>query len=128
MHQFAFTSFTHSLEDKEIAIQRLDDEIQSLTARLCFLKSERNTFAITSTLPDEILTKIFATIQAACRNRGFDWNSSSTLQAWLPITHVSRHWRKVALQSSQLWCQIDALPEPAIREFLVRSAGRRLSV
>ncbi|TFK66751.1 hypothetical protein BDN72DRAFT_843836 [Pluteus cervinus] len=126
MHQIPFA---HNPEAKDLAIQRLDDEIRSLTIRLCLLKSQRNTFTITSSLPDELLGEIFAIVQTACKDIVSGLSSpSSELQAWLPITHVSRHWRKVALESSQLWCQIDALPEPAIREFLVRSAGRRLFV
>ncbi|TFK66096.1 hypothetical protein BDN72DRAFT_844724 [Pluteus cervinus] len=116
MHQLPFA---HNPKAKKIVIQRLDDEIRSLTVRLCLLKSRRNTCTITSNLPDEFLGELFATVQADCKDRVSGRSLLSTeLKAWLPISHVSRHWRRVALQSSRLWCQIDALPGPAIREFL----------
>ncbi|TFK65660.1 hypothetical protein BDN72DRAFT_962350 [Pluteus cervinus] len=68
------------------------------------------------------ISEIFVLVQAD-RDRG-----ASMIDLWLQVTHVSQHWRKVALECVELWCQIGSLPEAAIREFLVRSGGRSLSV
>ncbi|TFK63491.1 hypothetical protein BDN72DRAFT_963882 [Pluteus cervinus] len=125
MHQ----TLTSIPEAHEIAIQKLDDEIRSLTEKLCHLKSQRNGFSITHSLPIEILTEIFVLTQAARYTLPeTPVLPASILRMWLPVTHVSRHWRKVALNCSELWREIGPLPEAAIREFLVRSGGRSLSV
>ncbi|TFK66117.1 hypothetical protein BDN72DRAFT_962002 [Pluteus cervinus] len=121
----------HTPESREVAIQKLDQEIQSLNERICLLKAQRNTFSITYTLPAETVGEIFAIVQAKCKYNVMSWSTDepfATLQQWLPITHVSQRWRKVALECSQLWCEIDALPEPAISTFLARSRGRNLVV
>ncbi|TFK63488.1 hypothetical protein BDN72DRAFT_826582 [Pluteus cervinus] len=107
-------------EAREIAIQKLDDEIRSLTERLYHLKCQRNTYSITYTLPIEVLSEIFLLTQA---DRG-----ASMIDLWLQVTHLSQHWRKVALECAELWCEIGSLTEAAIQAFLARSGGRSISV
>ncbi|TFK61955.1 hypothetical protein BDN72DRAFT_882896 [Pluteus cervinus] len=118
-------------EPSEITIQKLDSEIQYLAEQLYLLKAQRNGFTLTYALPDEILSEIFAIAQVYCKVKTRSRSQSqsfSVLREWLPITHVSQHWRMVALECSQLWCEIINLPEPAIPVFLGRSRERNLSV
>ncbi|TFK66107.1 hypothetical protein BDN72DRAFT_961993 [Pluteus cervinus] len=113
-------TFTELPEPKEIVIERLDNEIQVLTERLCLLKSQRNSLSVTYTLPVELLSEIFAIVQTKSKDSGNQPASKerfAVLRRWLPITHVSHYWRTVALDSSQLWFEIDELPAPAIETF-----------
>ncbi|TFK66101.1 hypothetical protein BDN72DRAFT_880493 [Pluteus cervinus] len=123
-------SSTQTPESKEVAIEKLDNEIRVLTELLCRLKAQRNTFSLPYTLPDEILCEIFAIVQAhfKLKSRGDPQNQICQIFQWLPITHVSGHWRQVALACSQLWCEIANLPEAVIPIFLGRSGNRNLSV
>ncbi|TFK66100.1 hypothetical protein BDN72DRAFT_844726 [Pluteus cervinus] len=123
-------SSTQTPGSKEVAIEKLDNEIRILTEQLRRLKAQRNTFSLTHTLPDEILCEIFAIVQVYCKikTKGGHQNRPHSVLQWLPITHVSRRWRQVALACSQLWCSIVGLPEPAIPVFLGRSGDRNLSV
>ncbi|TFK64368.1 hypothetical protein BDN72DRAFT_861416 [Pluteus cervinus] len=111
-------AFSNSSATRQMDIKHIDDEIQSLTQQIQRLKSRRNSLSITSTLPIEIITEIFIIIQIQTYNPN---NPTSTLRLWLPITHVCRHWRALALECSHLWSLIYSLPEAGIREFLARS-------
>jgi hypothetical protein len=51
------------------------------------LKSRRNSLAAISRLPPEILSKIFVCCAA----------TSGLTMDWVKATHVSRHWRTVAM-------------------------------
>ncbi|TFK66106.1 hypothetical protein BDN72DRAFT_844733 [Pluteus cervinus] len=116
---------------KQTVIEKLDDEIRSLTARLSVLRSERNSFSTTYTIPIEILEEIFTIVRGEYGQEvEMPWGSRFRKCPWLPITCVSQHWRKVALECPQLWCDIHigTLPTPTIKTFLERSRGRGLSV
>ncbi|KAJ8473501.1 hypothetical protein ONZ45_g16272 [Pleurotus djamor] len=75
-----------------IAAQELDDkELALLEAAIRATKTRRNTHSAISHLPDEILSLIFAQCQAKSRLR---------------IHQVCTHWRRVALNTPQLWTRI----------------------
>ncbi|TFK63489.1 hypothetical protein BDN72DRAFT_847572 [Pluteus cervinus] len=122
--------FTNAPKAKQAAIEKLDNDIRSLAERLRLLKLQRNSLSVTYTLPTEVLSKIFTITQIACRE-SFAYLLShpfAETRTWLSMTHVSQHWRNVALECSELWCEIDLLPETAVRSFLLRSKRRGLEV
>ena len=55
------------------------------------------------TLPVELLARIFQVVQFSL---GVPDNELLPYPAWLPITHVCRYWRTVALSHAQLWTSI----------------------
>ncbi|TFK60729.1 hypothetical protein BDN72DRAFT_850282 [Pluteus cervinus] len=125
------TSIPQIPASKQIVIERLDVEIRSLTERLCLLKSERNSLSNTYTLPPEILAEIFTIVQEECGYSNSEPRRGMFVQCtWLSMTCVSRHWRQVAIECPQLWCDIrvGTLPPPTIQMFLARSGGRNLYV
>jgi hypothetical protein len=80
------------------AIRLLDIQIANLHESIRILNSQRNTHLPISTLPVEILTKIFLLHQH---------NDVQTLRLdWIGITHVSQRWREIALNFSGLWIHI----------------------
>ncbi|TFK66730.1 hypothetical protein BDN72DRAFT_843817 [Pluteus cervinus] len=127
---------------KLTSIGKLDDEIQSLTTRLCVLKSERNSLTITYTIPAEILAEIFIVVRRGSGHQdnsdsGSEYSSRSSSDRgglgksiWPSMTYVSQHWRRVALECPQLWCDIrvGTLTALAIQTLLERSGGTSLSV
>ncbi|TFK71319.1 hypothetical protein BDN72DRAFT_936244 [Pluteus cervinus] len=77
--------------------QQIDSEIESLYARIRFLKSRRNQLAPVSQLPPELLLRIFFFTQELallCPKSYYEW---------LAVSRVSTHWRDVALGTSALW-------------------------
>ncbi|ETW76406.1 hypothetical protein HETIRDRAFT_480534 [Heterobasidion irregulare TC 32-1] len=79
--------------------EAIDSEIRALKARLAILKSQRNTVALISQLPTEILTHILSLLRLDGRH------DSSRLKA----THVCRRWREVALACPYLWSEVTSL-------------------
>jgi hypothetical protein len=74
--------------DPEEAQRLIDKEI-------LVLKTQWNTYARISRLPNKILVEIFATLQ------GHD--NIINVQAWHHVAHVCQHWRCVSLESASLW-------------------------
>jgi len=70
-------------------MQRLEDSMR-------ILKSRRNVLAPISRLPPEMLAKIFSF-------RAVESAESPNPLEWIRISHVSRHWRAVALDCPSLW-------------------------
>ncbi|TFK66756.1 hypothetical protein BDN72DRAFT_961539 [Pluteus cervinus] len=133
---------TQTPASKLAEIEKLDDEIRSLTIRLCILKSERNSLTTTYALPAEILGEIFTVVQEESRyhdDSDSDLDDSSRTRSsssvhgqfsWLSVTCVSQHWRRVAVECPQLWrdIRVGTYPAPIIQTFLERSGGTSLSV
>ncbi|KJA18032.1 hypothetical protein HYPSUDRAFT_45620 [Hypholoma sublateritium FD-334 SS-4] len=76
--------------------QRLIDETTSGESLATFLAPsyQRNCLASISQLPPEILFLIFSFVKLYYRVNSL---------AWIQITHVSRYWRSVAIDSPTLW-------------------------
>ncbi|KAI0734310.1 hypothetical protein C8Q72DRAFT_461307 [Fomitopsis betulina] len=76
-------------------------------------------------IPPELLSEIF--LHTAGHRA--DPARPPPLRNWIYVTHVCRHWRETALQSTALWSRVvlPALPE-RITEFLVRSKDVPLSM
>ena len=93
-----FSRPTSSMDPEE-AQRLIDEEIR-------VLKTRRNTYARISRLPNEVLAEIFAVLRKSiggyCR-----------VLAWHHVTHICRHWRRVALEFATLWTS----PPTALHEY-----------
>lgn len=68
------------------------------------------------TLPIELLAYIFLFCTKVLKDPTLPY------PAWLPITHVCRHWRTVALTHAKLWTSIDpGLSSQWVKVFMERS-------
>jgi hypothetical protein len=102
------------------AIRLLDIQIANLHESIRILNSQRNTHLPISTLPVEILTKIFLLHQH---------NDVQTLRLdWIGITHVSQRWREIALNFSGLWIHIPFHHPKWAKEMIARSQHASLIV
>ncbi|KJA15237.1 hypothetical protein HYPSUDRAFT_48554 [Hypholoma sublateritium FD-334 SS-4] len=106
--------------------QRLIDKaIEEHLAAVQVLRYQRNCLASISQLPPEILSRIFSWAKFPLRT--YSWQPHNPL-AWIKITHVSTHWRSVAMNTPMLWD--DPPPEngPWVVEMLKRSKAVGLTV
>ncbi|KAF5313077.1 hypothetical protein D9619_003530 [Psilocybe cf. subviscida] len=94
----------------EEAAQRVDTQILQYLDLIQDLKSQRNALMPISQLPVEILGKIFHEVRGHLRNGQDDdtrfWTISSYSEPslkWVSVSHISRHWRKVAIDDASLW-------------------------
>ena len=81
--------------------EAIDFEIRTLETRLAIPKSQRNTVALISQLPTEILIHILSLLRLDDRYGG----DLSRLKA----THVCRRWREVALACPHLWSEVTSI-------------------
>ena len=105
------------LNEKAVDVVRrtIDKEIEKMEEVVRVLKARRNRLAAISRLPVEVLSEIFAW-------RATTHTSDSKQLEWIKeVTHVSRHWRVVAIGCSRLWTSI-VFSRPAwVEEMLKRS-------
>ncbi|KAG5723409.1 hypothetical protein E4T56_gene13779 [Termitomyces sp. T112] len=99
----------------------IDQELQRLEDTIRALRSHRNVLAPISQLPPEMLSKIFAYRVAECAD------STNPLE-WIRVTHVSRHWRAVALDCPSLWGNLIFTRPRWSKEMLKRSKMASLFV
>jgi len=97
-------------------IRLLDIQIANLRQSIRILNSQRNTHLPISTLPVEILTKIFLLHQLNVTVQRLDW---------IGITHVSQRWREIALNSFRLWIHIPFHHPKWAKEMIARSQHAR---
>ncbi|KAJ8463130.1 hypothetical protein ONZ45_g17695 [Pleurotus djamor] len=97
----------------------IDDQIYQLHARICSLRTTRNTYARISQLPAEIIAEIFLHTKRAAElgptpytpyYADSDDISVSRERDWLQIVSVCTHWRNIALESPRLWSTIVLAP------------------
>ncbi|VDC03016.1 unnamed protein product [Peniophora sp. CBMAI 1063] len=88
----------------------------------------------TATIPDETLSHIFSCvrlIEPFSRDRSPRSRSvaETRLLGWIKITFVNRRWRRVAIDNSTFWTQLDGQLGPAwYKEFLRRSKDAPLAI
>jgi len=95
-----------------------DEEIDASRCLTRFLISSRNAHAPISSLPPELLARIFhfsALVEPP-------WSGMRKL-GWIGVTHVCQRWRQIALDDSTLWARIvgDSPSAEWISEALVRA-------
>ncbi|KZT65762.1 hypothetical protein DAEQUDRAFT_499247 [Daedalea quercina L-15889] len=82
-------------------------------------------------LPDDLLHDIFCAIASTCSHATQDGDVVSGSILVLPISHVCRYWRALALVSPRLWSFLHITTSsrvPMVREFLLRSQDAPLAV
>ncbi|TFK60890.1 hypothetical protein BDN72DRAFT_850181 [Pluteus cervinus] len=100
---------TQHFDTSDVAFTKIDGEIASLQENIRALLAFRNTFTLTYRLPPEVLTRIFL----QCTS----WPDQYKALRWIGITHVSQHWRNVAIGSPRLWSWIsNSYPKPIAEE------------
>ncbi|EDR14527.1 uncharacterized protein LACBIDRAFT_305207 [Laccaria bicolor S238N-H82] len=98
----------------DAARRRIDQDIEKMEGAIRALKSRRNSLAAISRLPPEILSKIFVCCAATYELPQLTMN-------WVKITHVSRHWRTVAIGCPHLWTMPVFARPRWVEEMLKRS-------
>jgi hypothetical protein len=93
------------------AVQRVDAQIQHHLDLVQDLKSQRNALMPISRLPTEIIARVFHEVRAGHNGHGrpngsYIWSAASPNEPslkWISVSHVSRHWRNVAINDANLW-------------------------
>ncbi|TFK66433.1 hypothetical protein BDN72DRAFT_844364 [Pluteus cervinus] len=80
---------------RDIERDNLDQQIAELEKTIQALKAKRNQLIPVSSLPLEVLTKIFFLVRSQAQE-----------YEWIIVTHVSHYWRAVALGAHALWTNI----------------------
>ncbi|TFK62652.1 hypothetical protein BDN72DRAFT_848436 [Pluteus cervinus] len=98
---------------REFAYQKIDAEISNLEDRIRALRTLRNSLSPISSMPPELLSRVFLYSCGLNESIGlfdnyFDEDgeeSEPDVHCWmrLTVTWVSRHWRQVAHGYPQLW-------------------------
>ncbi|KZV70324.1 hypothetical protein PENSPDRAFT_752643 [Peniophora sp. CONT] len=115
--------------DSEVAaIQAVLSEVQ--VHRQCQRRTwreQRNArLSATRYLPPELLGHIFMHLADISRETSQAHRLSSR---WIHVSHVCRHWRAIALNTSALWSEIStSMPRPCWDTFLARSRSSLLTV
>ncbi|KAJ7444625.1 hypothetical protein B0H11DRAFT_440597 [Mycena galericulata] len=134
------TNGTDFRTEKRNRLVEVRAQIYALQSSLELLKEEReeleeivdNFFYPISSIPDDILSSIF--FHCLPDN---DRGRPSRREAPLNLAGVSRHWRTVALSTSELWCSVDlsfvSLTETSetsvlLERWLSRAKSRPLSI
>ena len=98
-------------ETIDVARRRIDQDIEKMEEAIRALKSCCNSLAAISRLPPEILSRIFAaTIEPGLLTMD-----------WVEVTHVSCHWRTVAIGCPRLWTTLAFARPRWVEEMLKRS-------
>ncbi|TFK62473.1 hypothetical protein BDN72DRAFT_964533 [Pluteus cervinus] len=114
------------------AISKVDREICYLETRLRTLRELRNTIPPVSSLPTEILSRIFL----ICHNLDVEpdtngtvrWTPKQKAQARLFLSWVSHRWRTTAISYPDLWTFITKGNSEYTQACLIRSKGLDLAV
>ncbi|KZT65072.1 hypothetical protein DAEQUDRAFT_559354 [Daedalea quercina L-15889] len=90
------------------------------------LKTQLNTICPISVLPPEVLSEVFL-------HRAADWRVKKpyipVVHDWLPLSHVCKHWRSVALGCPALWSSLKVTGSCEwMAELLARSKRLPLTV
>jgi len=119
------TQRIHALQSLQDELSRSIGSLQIRAARL------RNQKVAVSRLPSDVLSIIFE----ECRYFNPQWSGVLSLLRQLPIevrlSHVSSHWRQVALTTPSLWSTIHypfEHKETSLVEYLKRSEGSLLNI
>lgn len=97
----------------------IDSEIARLCEAVQTLRSRRNTLAPVSKLPNEMFIAVFSMVLLETKD---SWDI-------VPITHVCRHWRHIALNFAILWTHIHIPPCAKMElEMLRRSRDAPMSL
>jgi hypothetical protein len=97
----------------------LDQQLAEAEARVMQLRQRKNSRALISRLPVEILIQVFSYYAASDRHPHVRFR---TPPPWLAVTHVCQRWRRAALSCPFLWVDIISTNYRWTEEMLERSA------
>ncbi|KAG0694799.1 hypothetical protein DFH29DRAFT_301193 [Suillus ampliporus] len=127
-HQEDFDEITQQIHALQSSQDELSRSIRNLQARAARIHNEK---AAVSRIPSDVLSIIFE----ECRQLNPQWSGVLYLLRQSPVevrlSHVSSHWREVALTSPSLWSSIHypfAHKEDSLKEYLKRSEGSLLNI
>ncbi|TFK69281.1 hypothetical protein BDN72DRAFT_959655 [Pluteus cervinus] len=133
------SSLFHSTLDlsgltKDSSFVKIDSEISHLEKRILALRNLRNTLPPISSLPNEILCKIFLISHDVdvdphlnvLEKGKIEWRRVGKTR--LVLSWVSRHWREVALSYPDLWSLLTNGKMEYNRACIIRSKNRYLTV
>ncbi|TFK60391.1 hypothetical protein BDN72DRAFT_850548 [Pluteus cervinus] len=86
--------------------KRIMKRIRKLSRRVIRLKTKYNELTLISCLPPELLLRIFFAPQS-----NFHKDSVATYYKWTVVTHISRSWCALALETKQLWSGVSVTTE-----------------
>lgn len=104
--------------------QQIDEAIRKYRLSIKALESRRNALAPISRLPPEIFCRIFLFTKAA---RSSPDGGIDSLE-WIKVTHVSSHWRNIAINSANLWVDPPVRNIHWTEEMLRRSKDTSLTI
>lgn len=125
------------LSERKLLVQQaqaqIDEEIIARYLPVCALRTKRNALSSVSCLPDELLANVF--ILYARQHHVSEWakiksfsTATTRVPPWVKVSHVSRHWRMVALGCSTLWTYIFFVSRTWMTVLLQRSQVAPLRV
>ncbi|KAI0321082.1 hypothetical protein OF83DRAFT_1168769 [Amylostereum chailletii] len=85
----------------------IDNELEAIRILLSTVMVHRNSLALTSSLPVELLARVFE-FHAIAQPPGLSHFNTvpSNALGWITVSHVCRFWRQVALNHPGLWERI----------------------
>ncbi|KAI0320595.1 hypothetical protein OF83DRAFT_557407 [Amylostereum chailletii] len=106
-----------------------DLEIDALAELTRLAKARRNNSTLISRLPPEILSKIFLFLRDVSQPQAIKPARTSNL-GWIGVSHVCQTWRRLAIEYSNLWNNLDcrSISEAWRSAFLSRSGQAPLKV
>ena len=109
----------------DVARSIIDRDIARLEERVRALKSRRNELSPIYRLPVEVLCNIFS---FAKDNELFFLRRRRGPESWTNFSHVSQHWRSLALSAPELWTNIPIKYPRWAQEMLIRSKRAKLTI
>jgi len=119
---------TQTPASRTAAASAIDKEIDAARWLVQSLLSRRNSLAPISTLPPELLARIFRLLILGDLDLA---RFGVPMEFWFKATHVCRHWRQVALDDSSLWARVTVTEYSSsdwVSEMLVRSRNAPLDI
>ena len=121
-----FRIMTQAPASRTAAYSAINKEIDAARWLVRSLLARRNSLAPISTLPPELLARIFRFLILEDLGR-----FGVPMEFWFKATHVCRHWRQVALDDSSLWARVTVTESSSsdwVREMLVRARNTPLDI
>ncbi|KZV68101.1 hypothetical protein PENSPDRAFT_736160 [Peniophora sp. CONT] len=100
-----------------------EDEVTAIAYQFSDAKSRLNAFSSIYSIPDEALAYIFELLVSI-----FPVKANDHKWGWVSVTHVSRHFRAVALDHASLWSTLNTDGDTPWNIFLPRSRQTRLVI
>ncbi|KAG6909753.1 hypothetical protein DXG01_015469 [Tephrocybe rancida] len=103
--RYGFATCFSSEEVKSSPYAAIREEIESLNSvtAICALKSRHNSLSNIARLPVEILGLIFSSLVSMVNMQRETHPRLHPAQRWTTILNVCSHWRRVALDTPNLW-------------------------